>query len=271
VKPLVLTLRQPPDQRLDLSPLVPHRLAGKSAPEIAAIPLQTGRMAATVGDIFRLRMGEVESIRIDGGSDRLDGIGEGMTSGEIAVDGDAGARAGRLMAGGRLTITGHAGPYAASGMKGGELVISRSAGERLGGPLAGETAGMRGGVVTVLGDAGDRAGDRLRRGTIVIEGRAGREIGSRMIAGTLIVRRAAGPYPGFLMGRGTIVLGESPTDISPGFVDCGQHELVALRLMAAFVRNHSRRAAALLERPLQRFAGDMAVLGRGEILIAGAG
>ena len=271
MKPLVLTLRQPPDQRLDLSPLVPQRLAGRSAAVIAAIALQTGREKVTVGDAFRLRMGDVEQIRIDGGSDRLDGIGEGMTAGEITVEGDAGARAGRLMAGGRLTIGGHAGPFAASGMKGGELVISGSAGDRLGGPLAGETAGMRGGVVIVHGDAGEQAGDRLRRGTIVIEGRAGRAAGSRMIAGTLIVRRAAGPCPGILMGRGTIVLGEPAVDLSPGFVDCGQHQLVALRLMAAFVRSHSRRAAALLERPLRRLAGDMAVLGRGEILIAETG
>lgn len=270
MKPLVLTLRQPPDQRLDLSPLVPHRLIGRSVAEIAAIELQTGRERISVGDAFRLRMGDVEQIRIDGGSDRLDGIGEGMTAGEIIVEGDAGARAGRLMAGGRLSIAGDAGPFAASGMKGGEVIISGSAGDRLGGPLAGETAGMRGGVVIVHGDAGERAGDRLRRGTIVIEGKAGRAAGSRMIAGTLIVRRA-GPCPGMLMGRGTIVLGEPAVDLSPGFVDCGEHQLVALRLMAAFVRSHSRRAAALLERPLRRLAGDMAVLGRGEILIAGAG
>ena len=58
------------------------------------------------------------------------------------------------------------------------------AGDRLGGPLAGETSGMRGGVVVVRGDVGERAGDRMRRGTIIVEGRAGDHAGSRMIAGT---------------------------------------------------------------------------------------
>ncbi len=34
MKPLVFSLRQQPDQRLDLSPLVPHLLAGKTVAEI---------------------------------------------------------------------------------------------------------------------------------------------------------------------------------------------------------------------------------------------
>ena len=34
MRPLVLTLRTDPDERLDLSALVPHRLSGKTATEI---------------------------------------------------------------------------------------------------------------------------------------------------------------------------------------------------------------------------------------------
>jgi formylmethanofuran dehydrogenase subunit C len=48
-------------------------------------------------------------------------------------------------------------------------------------------------------------------------------------------------------------------------VDCGVHDLVAMRLMADFMKEHSRAAAAALRLPLRRFAGDMAVLGKGEI------
>jgi hypothetical protein len=101
--------------------------------------------------------------------------------------------------------------------------------------LAGETAGMRGGVVVVRGRAGERAGDRMRRGTIIIEGKAGTYAGSRMIAGTLIVGHKAGPLPGFLMKRGTIVLGDGCSAMSPTIVDCGQHELLAMRLWAGLV------------------------------------
>lgn len=268
--PLVLSLRARPEHRLDLSPLVPHRLAGKTAREIGDIELQTTRVRVKAGDVFRLRFGDAQHIRIEGACDRLDQIGAGMTGGEIEVSGEVGIRAGRLMTGGRLTIRGNAGHWLGSGMKGGEIEVTGSAGDRLGGPVAGEVSGMRGGIVVVRGNVGARAGDRLRRGTIMVEGGAGEYAGSRMIAGTLIVRRGAGALPGYLMKRGTIVLGGGCTALSPTFVDCGMHQLVAMRLMAAFLKSRSGRAAAFLGSPLHRFAGDLAVLGKGEIFIGNA-
>jgi formylmethanofuran dehydrogenase subunit C len=267
VKPLVLTLRGRPDQRLDLSPLVPHRLAGMTEAEIEKVELQTTRRRVVVGDVFRLRMGDAEQVRIEASCDRLDRIGQEMTGGEMVVDGDAGARAGRLMKGGRLTIRGHAGPWAASSMRGGAIEIFGDAGDYLGGPVAGEVAGMRGGMVLVHGRAGERAGDRLRRGTIVVEGGAGAYAGSRMIAGTLVVLGRAGLLPGYLMKRGTIVIGDTIEELSPTFIDCGVHDLVALRLMADFLGGYSVRGGKLFRRPLRRFAGDMATLGKGEIFI----
>jgi formylmethanofuran dehydrogenase subunit C len=265
VKPLVLTLRQTPEQRLDLSPLVAHRLAGKTAAEIAQIELQTTRVRVTVGDIFRLRLGDPRQIRIENACERLDRVGHDMADGEILAEGDVGIQAGRMMRGGRLTIAGDAGPWAASAMAGGTLEITGNAGDRLGGPLAGETTGMRGGVVIVRGHVGERAGDRLRRGMILVEGGAGRYAGCRMIAGTLVARRIVGPFPGYLMRRGTIILGEGSDALSPTFVDCGLHDLVALRIMTLWVETYSARLAAVLRQPRRRFAGDMAVTGKGEI------
>jgi formylmethanofuran dehydrogenase subunit C len=264
VTPLVLTLRERPQQRLDLSPLVPHRLAGKTAAEIERLELQTTREKVCVGDGFRLRMGDVANIRIEGACERLDQVGYGMAGGEIEVVGDVGIQAGRLMTGGRLTISGDAGPWAGSGMRGGIIKIGANAGGRLGGPLAGETAGMRGGVIVVRGSAGERAADKLRRGTIIIEGHAGDYAGSRLIAGTLIVCGAVGRLPGYLMHRGTLLLGR-PAVVSQTFIDCGVQHLVATRLLASYVAEHSRRAATLLRGPLRRLVGDMAVLGKGEI------
>jgi len=266
VKPLTLTLRERPDQRLDLSPLVPHGLAGKTAREIEQIELQTTRHRIKVGDVFRLRAGDVEQIRIQNACDRLDYVGQEMNSGELIVEGNVGIQAGRLMSGGRLTVLGNTGPWAASGMKAGIFEIRGTAGDRLGGPLAGEIAGMRGGIVVVRGSVGKRAGDRMRRGTIIIEGHAGDYAGSRMIAGTLIVRRSAGPLAGFLLKRGTIVLGSS-AELSPTFMDCGEYQLVAMRWLATMVEPYSKATAVLLRRSFARFAGDMAVLGKGEILV----
>jgi formylmethanofuran dehydrogenase subunit C len=264
---LVLTLRERPEQRLDLSPLVPHLLAGKTAKDIESIELQTTRVRVTVGDAFQLRKGDVQHIRIEGACDRLDQVGANMTGGDIDVVGDVGIQAGRLMSGGRLTIRGNAGHWAASGMKNGFVEIRGSAGDRLGGPLAGDVAGMRGGVVIVRRNAGGRAADRLRRGTIIIEGNAGDYAGGRMIAGTLIVRGAAGALPGYLMSRGTIVLGQGAASLSPTFADCGVHSLVAMRLMADFIKPYGKSTASLLGRSLRRMAGDMAVSGHGELFL----
>jgi formylmethanofuran dehydrogenase subunit C len=268
MKPLVLVMRTSPQQRLDLSPLVPHRLAGKTVAEIGKLELQTGRERVTVADVFRLTGSDTTRIRIEGATDRLDQIGQEMSGGEIVVEGGVGNQAGRLMRGGRLLIKGDAAHWTASGMRDGYVEITGAAGDRLGGPLAGELAGMRGGVVVVRGDVGERAGDRLRRGTIIVEGRAGAHAGSRMIAGTLVLRRRAGRLPGYLMRRGTIVLDDGCDELSPTFVDCGVHDLVAMRLMAAFVKAQSAAAAAAFRLPVRRFAGDMAVLGKGEILCA---
>jgi formylmethanofuran dehydrogenase subunit C len=267
MKPLVLTLRERPDQRLDMSPLVPHRLAGKSTAEIAKVELQTTRVRIAVGDLFRLRLGDPSDVRIEGACDRLDQVGHAMSDGAITVDGDVGAQAGRLMSGGSLTIRGSAGPWAGAAMTGGKIEILGAAGDHLGGPFGGETVGMRGGMIVVRGAAGDRVGDRMRRGTIVVEGSCGAYAGSRMIAGTVILLRRAGPLPGYLMKRGTIVLGGDCEQLSPTFIDCGTHGLVAMRLLADFVGAHSRRAGECLDRPLRRYAGDMAVLGKGEIFV----
>jgi formylmethanofuran dehydrogenase subunit C len=264
---LTLTLRHRPSQRLDLSPLVPHLLAGKSAREVERVELQTTRHRVALAEVFRLRMGDAEQICIEEGCDRLDYVGREMTGGELLVEGDVGIQAGRLMSGGLLAVRGNAGPWAASGMKSGFLQILGAAGDQLGGPLPGEMSGMRGGIVVVRGNAGERASDRMRRGTVIIEGNAGPYPGSRMIAGTLIILRKAGPLPGFLLKRGTIVLGDGCGALSPTFVDCGVHQLLANRFMATMVEPYSKSAAKLMRRPLRRLAGDTAVLGKGEIFL----
>jgi formylmethanofuran dehydrogenase subunit C len=264
VKPLVLTLKQEPNQRLDLSPLVPDLLSGKSAKDIAGIELQTTKERVTAGDIFQIQSGRADSILIQGGSSRLDNIGMNMKAGEIAVEGDCGRSAGRGMSGGNLVVSGDCGPFAGSAMSGGRLEIKGNAGGFLGAPLEGEMEGMTGGLLIVRKDAGERAGDRLRRGTVIIEGSAGDYPGSRMIAGTLIVLGDCGRLPGYLMRRGTIVLAKPP-ELAPTFVSCGAHELAFASLFSGLLRAESRGAAKVLGHELMRFAGDMAALGKGEI------
>jgi formylmethanofuran dehydrogenase subunit C len=259
-------LRAAPDQRVDLAALVPSRLAGIDRAAIERLPIATTRATLAVGDLFRVRGEDAESVVIEGGSARFDRIGEGMEGGTLRVEGDVGACAGRSMRGGRLEVGGSAGPFLGSGMRGGEIEVGRDAGDHLGGPLAGEVAGMAGGMVLVHGHAGVRAGDRLRRGVIVIEGDAGDAVGSRMIAGTLVVCGAAGMMAGTLMRRGTLVLG-GPAALPPSFVEAGAPDPVFVRLLARALGGLSRPAARLLlRRGLARSTGDNATLGQGEIL-----
>ncbi len=267
---LVFRLRAPPPQRIDLSALTPEALKGKALAEISALPIQTTRRSLTVGEMFDVQSGDLDEIVFEGGSERLDGVGTGLTGGVIRVVGEVGFGAGRAMLGGVLHIEGSAGPFAGSRMRGGRLEIVGDAGERLGGPLAGETEGMNGGIIHVSGGAGVRAGDRLRRGFILIEGAAGDYAGSRMIAGTLAIGGRAGALPGYLMNRGTILLAAGADEMTPTFRDCGTYELVAARLLAAHVEPLSARLGKTFRLPLRRFGGDLAALGLGEIFIVAA-
>jgi formylmethanofuran dehydrogenase subunit C len=266
VTPLLFTLRAEPEQRLDLSSLTPDRLVGRSEKEIEAIEIGTTKVGAKVGDVFKLRLGDVHTMRFEGGSSRLDLLGAKLLPGfSIEVEGSVGAQLGRGALGGRIKVSGDAGPFTGSQNAGAHIEIGGDAGDFLGGPLAGEVAGMSGGRIVVRGDVGARAGDRLRRGILIVEGGASECLGSRLIAGTIIVLGETSGSVGYLNKRGSIILGK-PRDLSPTYVDCGAHELTFAKLYSRALAADSPRASALLSQKLRRFGGDTAVLGKGEIL-----
>ena len=266
MSPLVFTLKEKPPQRCDLSPLTPDRLAA-AGEAIAAIEIQTIKRRLCVGDIFDVTPGDPADIRFEGGSDRFDGLGAGMSHGRITVIGNVGQELGRLMRGGVVGISGSAGRLAGSGMSGGRIDIAGDAGDLAGAPLPGEASGMKGGILRIKGSAGIRAGDRMRRGLIVIEGAVGEALASRMIGGTIICFGMAGPRPGYLMKRGTVILGQGPAEVTPTFMDSGVHELVAMRLIARWLIDEGIEGGSLLAYTMRRLVGDTAVLGKGEILV----
>lgn len=263
---MVLTLRQEPPQRCDLSALTPDRLADPSQP-VEQLEIQTTRRRLRVGDIFDVVLGNSADIRIDGGSDRFDNVGLGMSHGRISVIGSVGQRVGRSMLGGEIVVDGSVGRLAGSGMSGGRLEIAGDADDLVGGPLPGEPSGMRGGVIRVKGNIGARGGDRMRRGLIVVEGNSGSNLGSRMIGGTIVCFGPAGRLPGYLMRRGTVIIGGGAAGLAPTFVDTGVHELVAMRLIAHWLIEEGIEGASLLAFRLRRLVGDTAVLGKGEIFV----
>lgn len=266
---LTLTLKDPPDQRVNMSPLVPHRLQRKSLEEIRNIRLTGSRQDLTVGKLFNVSGAQTEHIRMLSGSPMLDAIGSEMTQGLIEVKGGAGDCLGLGMRGGEIRVDGGVRRWAASGMKGGRIHIMGDAGDFLGGALPGSPMGMEDGMVVVSGNAGDRVGDRMRRGILVVEGNAGDYCGSRLLAGTIIILGQAGVAVGFAMKRGSIILAAPPTRIASTFNSCGHLKMEFLRVLFRHLSRSQRRFEAFnaFGPEAERYAGDLAYGGKGEILI----
>jgi formylmethanofuran dehydrogenase subunit C len=263
----VLTLREAPPERLDLLNITPLALSGLSEAEVARLPVGTTRRGLSLGDCFTLKLDRSDSLVIEGGSERLDRVGAALSKGTIRVAGDVGQRLGEGMAGGSLTVEGAAGPFAGAGATGGLITIEGDAGDHAGGAVYAAKAGLDGATLVIRGRAGDHLGDRMRRG-VIVAGEAGAFAGSRMIAGTLAALKT-GDHPGFGMRRGTLLVGAHGA-LGPTFVETGTHDLVFLRLLVRSLRALSPAHADLAAGALQRYSGDLATLGKGEIWTAAA-
>ncbi|MCH9699043.1 MAG: formylmethanofuran dehydrogenase subunit C [Gammaproteobacteria bacterium] len=268
MKPLTLSVKQIPDQRVDMSPLVAQQLSGKKTVDIGKITLQCGKNLVRVDALFNLSGDDTSNIVIKNSHNKLDFIGKDMDAGKISVEGDTGAYLALGMKSGEIHVSGNCGIFAACEMRGGLLAITGNAGDFVGSALPGNKKGMNGGTVVIKGNAGDRAGDRMRRGYLLIEGNAGDYCGSRMIAGTIAVMGKTGQHIGYNMRRGTLLLWEQPK-LPPTFNDCGTHSLAILPILFASFRQLDSKFA----RPdtafnrVHRYGGDIAELARGEILV----
>jgi len=264
VSALAFRLREPPPERLDLSPLVPQRLAGLGHGEIERLALGTSRMGLVVGDLFAVSGDDPADIRLEGGSDRLDLVGARLDRGRLTVAGDVGQRLAFAMTGGTIRVEGSAGPFAASGARGGAVRIAGDAGPSAGGAVYGATGGLDGATVVIGGRAGPRLGDRMRSG-LLVAGSAGDHAGCRMVAGT-IVAGTVGDHPGYGMRRGTLLV-RSHGAILPSFVETGAHRLVVLRILARSLSAVAPDVADAAGATVRRFSGDWATLGKGEIWV----
>ncbi|MGB8275717.1 MAG: formylmethanofuran dehydrogenase subunit C [Alphaproteobacteria bacterium] len=269
---LTLSLREPLRYRLDASSLTPNTLAGRSQTDVAALPLWYGNRKVIVGELFEV-VGEPLPWRGElvfaNATGRLDRVGAGMSAGTITVAGDVGAYAGFGMTGGKLAVSGNTGPFTASAMRQGEIRIGGDAGDFLGAAIPGEAAGMNGGVVVVSGNAGERVGDHMRRGNILIAGDAGDYCGARMTAGSIVVQGRVGDFVGFAMRRGTLLLYRPLAHRPATFTDCGGHDLQFLGLYLDYLNRFGAPFTHAKDRHVRvhKLAGDIAVDGKGEILV----
>ncbi len=242
-------LKAPLRQRGDFSEVLAGSWTALTGAQLAKRPVYLQQDGETpVGDLFDLAGEARGRIRFFGDLALADRMGAGLTEGEVVVEGSVGHEAGLALAGGSLEIHGDAGPRAGAA------------------PL-GFKRGMTGGELIVRGSAGSESGAAMRRGLLVIVGRAGDRTGLGMIAGTVVVFGAAGAGPGLWSKRGSVVALGAITP-PPTYLYACTCQPVYLRFLLTRLR--ARYGLPVRPRHLngfyRRYSGDMAELGKGEIL-----
>lgn len=264
-----LTLRVGGAIPIDVSPIMGSRWLTTPLDELARTPIVWGNQSVPLGDCFALH-DEVGTDRllVRGDCRAVRGLGQGWSEGTLLVDGPIGMHVGAQQTGGVIEIDGDAADWAGAERRGGTLRIRGNAGDCLAGAYRGANRGMLGGEVFVHGHCGDEAGIGLRRGTIIIAGNAGGALGADLLAGTILVYGRCGAYPGAGMKRGTLGLFGGVERLLPTFSPATVYEPNFLRVLARHAEERGLPfPAAVIDRPVQRWCGDFAETGRGELLL----
>jgi len=249
--------------------ITPDALAGKTAAEIADLPVQHGNAAARLGEFFRVEGDAADQqIVLEGDCSRVKLVGSGMASGSITVHGNIGMHVGAEMRGGRIDIHGNAGGWVGAEMRDGTIRIRGDAGHLVGAGYRGSRLGMRGGTILVDGNAGNEIGGGMRRGLIAVRGDVADFAGVSMNAGTLLLFGKCGIRTGAGMKRGTVVhFGEKPQLLPTFRLDC-VYRPEFLRIYLRHLQNTGFPVEAeFMDRPYRRYSGDLVALGKGEILV----
>ena len=237
-----------------------------SAPADFSAVLEGSWTAATAAELAR------RPVRVAGrGDEPLGELAEvsGAADGTIRFTGDLRQvnRLGAGLSGGAVVVEGSIGDDVGSGMAGGTLEIRGDAGARVGAAAPEARRGMSGGELVVYGSVGEGAGALMRRGLLVVGGRVGHHAGAGMIAGTLVAFGAVDATAGLWTKRGSIVALAGITIPSTYRYAC-TYQPVHLRL--TLMRLRTRFGLPVTPPHLtgfyRRYSGDLADLGKGEIL-----
>jgi formylmethanofuran dehydrogenase subunit C len=242
-------LRAPLRQRADCSELLPPGWRSLSADDLARRPVYLEQDGAQqFGDLFEITGRPGETIRFSGSLGLADRLAAGLSEGTVVVDGNVGDEAG-------------------VGMSGGVLDIHGNAGDRTGAARPGSKRGMLGGELIIRGSTGSEAGSFMRRGLLAVLRRSGERTGLGMIAGNVILLGAAGADSGLWSKRGSIVALSEIVPPATYFYACTYRpihlRLVLGRLRAVYNLPVRRQH---IQGEFRRFSGDVAELGKGEIL-----
>jgi formylmethanofuran dehydrogenase subunit C len=262
-----LTLKLQPQAPLEAGAITSDNFQGKSASEIARLPVMHGNETALLGDFFDVNADGAAEILLNGDMSRVKNIAAGMTQGKVTVNGNAGMHLGAGMRGGEVGAFGNVGDWAGAEMSGGKIHIRGNAGHGLGGAYRGSRRGMNRGLIIVEGNAGNEVGAAMRRGLIVVTGTAGDFAGAFMIAGSIIVFGRLGIRAGAGLLRGAIVTFQPPELLPTYRYDCS-YQPDFLKLVFEDLR---RQGLSIPDRYAtgcyRRYSGDFNRLGTGEILV----
>lgn len=263
----ILTLKEQPKVPLEAESLSPDVVAALTLDAIRALPVHLGKRRQSVGDFFEVAGPHGDALEIRGDAAKVKWIGRGMTRGRITILGNAGMHLGSCMKGGSIEVSGNASDWLGAEMSGGRIRVGGNAGGQVGAAYRGSLTGMTGGTILIGGTAGLEVGMRMRRGIIAVGGQARDFAGLEMKGGTILLRGGAELRTGAWISRGTII-SLQPIPLLPTFSYACTYNPTFLRLYAkhlsplGFGIPHDEKDGAY-----ERYAGDAAVPGRGEILV----
>ena len=246
---IVASLRAPRRGRADFGEVLAGKWGGL-APEALArrTVVLDGETPAPLGDHFEVTGTPSGLIRFEGDLRAVDRLAAGLSEGVVVVESSVGHEAGL-------------------GMSGGVLDVRGDAGDRAGGAEPDARKGMTGGELLVRGATGVEPGTRMRRGLLVVGGTIAGRAGLGMIAGTVMVFGKAGRSPGLGSKRGSVVAMDG-IEIPPTYRYACTYQPDHLRL--TLLRLRARYGLAVSDRQItgfyRRYSGDLADIGRGEIL-----
>lgn len=263
----VLTLRLQPPVPLEAEALSPDLTCGLGLDAIRALPVYLGKRPHRVDDFFDVDGPTGDVLEIRGDAAKVKWIGRGMTRGRITIAGNAGMHLGAYMKGGAIEVSGNASDWLGGEMSGGHIHVHGNAGGQVGAAYRGSVTGMTGGTILIGGSAGLEVGMRMRRGLIAVGGPARDFAGLEMKGGTIVLRSGAELRTGAWIARGTII-SLAPIPLLPTFSYTCAYNPTFLRLYARHLSGFGfRLPCEEQDGAYQRYTGDAAVPGKGEILV----
>jgi formylmethanofuran dehydrogenase subunit C len=264
---IVLSLKEQPTVPLEAEVLSPDVLAGLGHDEVCALPVFLGKHQYRLDEFFTVAGAGSDELEIQGEASKVKWVGRGMTRGRITIRGSIGMHLGSAMKGGVIEVTGNASDWVGAEMTGGLIHIHGNAGGQVGAAYRGSLAGMNGGTILIGGAAGIEVGMRMKRGTIAVKGPVRDFAGLQMKGGSIFLLGGAEVRTGAWMFRGTIV-SLIPLTLLPTFSYACAYNPTFLGLYGRYLEGMGFSLPCRAdEGAYQRYSGDAAIPGKGEILI----